>query len=187
MSFVGFWIPISAYPARVALVIAFIFISQSYSLQISCNICLDYQVITALLALITQQYQSSQVNVSYVIALHVWMIICIAFVFFALIEYAIAITYHDSVTAKANQTRAQNRNQTVNQTVNQVSDTIAEMTFTYLVNLFNSQLKKTTIWILRRSGSKCMPSQDSKPIRTESMSYHALCFPRALSFALYYI
>ncbi|CAG2180406.1 unnamed protein product, partial [Oppiella nova] len=72
MSFVGFWIPVTAYPARVAL------------------------VITALLALITQQHQSAEVNVSYVIALNVWMIICIAFVFFALIEYAIAIAYCES-------------------------------------------------------------------------------------------
>ncbi|CAG2106587.1 unnamed protein product, partial [Medioppia subpectinata] len=86
MSFVGFWIPISAYPARVAL------------------------VITALLALITQQYQSSQVNVSYIIAINVWMITCIAFVFLALIEYAFAITYHDNITAKANKIKAENHN-----------------------------------------------------------------------------
>ncbi|XP_054157579.1 glycine receptor subunit alpha-1-like [Oppia nitens] len=77
MSFVGFWIPVTAYPARVAL------------------------VITALLALITQQHQSSEVNVSYVIALNVWMIICIAFVFFALIEYAIAIAYQESQIQKS--------------------------------------------------------------------------------------
>ncbi len=54
------------------------------------------KVITALLALITQQHQSSEVNVSYVIAMNVWMIMCITFVFFGLIEYAIAIAYTES-------------------------------------------------------------------------------------------
>ncbi len=54
------------------------------------------KVITALLALITQQHQSSEVNVSYVIAMNVWMIMCITFVFFGLIEYAIAIAYAES-------------------------------------------------------------------------------------------
>jgi hypothetical protein len=56
----------------------------------------EFKVITALLALITQQHQSSEVNVSYVIAMNVWMIICITFVFFGLIEYAIAIAYTES-------------------------------------------------------------------------------------------
>lgn len=41
--------------------------------------------ITALLALITQQMQSSNVNVSYIMALNIWMLICIAFVFLSLI------------------------------------------------------------------------------------------------------
>ena len=53
-------------------------------------------MITALLALITQQHQSAEVNVSYVIAINVWMIVCITFVFFGLIEYAIAIAYDQS-------------------------------------------------------------------------------------------
>jgi hypothetical protein len=56
----------------------------------------EFKVITALLALITQQHQSSEVNVSYVIAMNVWMIMCITFVFFGLIEYAIAIAYAES-------------------------------------------------------------------------------------------
>lgn len=72
MSFVGFWIPTNAYPARVAL------------------------VITSLLALITQQLQSSaEISASYVVALNLWMIICITFVFLALIEFAFAIAWAD--------------------------------------------------------------------------------------------
>ena len=67
LTFIGFWIPTTAYPARVAL------------------------CITALLSLITQQYQNS-LNVSYVYALSVWMMICIFFVFASLMEYSFAIS-----------------------------------------------------------------------------------------------
>jgi hypothetical protein len=67
LTFIGFWIPTSAYPARVAL------------------------CITALLSLITQQYQTS-LNVSYIYALSVWMMICISFVFASLVEYSFAIS-----------------------------------------------------------------------------------------------
>lgn len=70
MSFVGFWIPTNSYPARVTL------------------------VITSLLALITQQLQTSaEINASYVVALNIWMIICISFVFLAFIEYTFAIIW----------------------------------------------------------------------------------------------
>ena len=55
----------------------------------------NLKVVTALLALISQQQQSSEVNASYVIAINVWMTVCIAFVFSALIEYAISIAYHE--------------------------------------------------------------------------------------------
>ncbi|KAI1278452.1 Glycine receptor subunit alpha-3 [Halotydeus destructor] len=72
MSFVGFWIPTNAYPARVAL------------------------VITSLLALITQQLQSSaEISAAYVVAINLWMIICISFVFLALIEFAFAIAWSE--------------------------------------------------------------------------------------------
>ena len=69
-SFAGFWIPPCGYPARVAL------------------------VVSPLLSLIVQQTQiSSEINVSYVVALHIWMIFCIFFVFMSLVEYALAIVY----------------------------------------------------------------------------------------------
>lgn len=66
-------------------------------------------MITALLALITQQHQSAEVNVSYVIAINVWMIVCITFVFFGLIEYAIAIAY-DQSTFNLNEKNIDNNN-----------------------------------------------------------------------------
>lgn len=69
MTFIGFWLPTSVYPARVSL------------------------AITALLALITQEIQS-ELNVSYVYALEIWTIMCIAFVFGTLIEYAFAIAWN---------------------------------------------------------------------------------------------
>jgi hypothetical protein len=69
-SFVGFWIPPAGYPARVLL------------------------SVTPLLALITQQITiNSEVKVSYVVAIHLWMIMCEFFVFMVLIEYAAAIIH----------------------------------------------------------------------------------------------
>jgi hypothetical protein len=67
LTFAGFWIPTTAYPARVTL------------------------CITALLSLITQQYQTS-LNVSYVYALNVWMMMNIFFVFGVLVEYSFAVS-----------------------------------------------------------------------------------------------
>lgn len=67
ISFLSFWIPTNAYPARVGLVIG------------------------ALLSLITQQYSSS-LPVSYVYALSIWYMICITFVFMCLLQYSIAIS-----------------------------------------------------------------------------------------------
>ncbi|KAI1290832.1 Glycine receptor subunit alphaZ1 [Halotydeus destructor] len=69
MCFVGFWIPANAYPARVAL------------------------CITSLLALITQQMHNASMNVSYIMALNVWMLICISFVFMSLVELAISVVW----------------------------------------------------------------------------------------------
>ncbi|XP_067133053.1 glycine receptor subunit alpha-2-like [Centruroides vittatus] len=71
MSFVTFWIPATAYPARVTL------------------------GVTSLLTIVTQQYHNTKFSVSYVIALNVWMLSCIAFVFFSLLEYALVISFLD--------------------------------------------------------------------------------------------
>ncbi|XP_054166062.1 glycine receptor subunit alpha-2-like [Oppia nitens] len=69
-SFVGFWIPVMAWPARVAL------------------------LVTPLLTLVTQNVNvNSEINVSYVVALHWWMTVCIFFVFMSLIEFAVAISW----------------------------------------------------------------------------------------------
>ncbi|XP_015786003.1 glycine receptor subunit alphaZ1 isoform X2 [Tetranychus urticae] len=76
-SFVGFWIPALGYPARVAI------------------------SVTPLLALVTQQMQiNAEINVSYVVALHIWMMIQIFFVFMSLIEYVFAIVYVHLVEEK---------------------------------------------------------------------------------------
>ncbi|XP_053213116.1 glycine receptor subunit alpha-2-like isoform X2 [Panonychus citri] len=76
-SFVGFWIPAVGYPARVAI------------------------SVTPLLALVTQQMQiNAEINVSYVVALHIWMMIQIFFVFMSLIEYVFAIVYVHLVEEK---------------------------------------------------------------------------------------
>ena len=66
LTFLGFWIPTTAYPARVGL------------------------TITALLALISQQ-SNDDLNVSYIYAMSVWMFLCITFVFATLIEFSFAI------------------------------------------------------------------------------------------------
>lgn len=77
-AFVGFWIPPAGYPARVAI------------------------IVTPLLSLVTKQTQiSHEINVSYVVALHIWMIFNIFFVFMCLIEYALAIVHCHIVSDKA--------------------------------------------------------------------------------------
>ena len=83
MVMVGFWIPSNAYPARTAL------------------------SITGLLALITQQMQASTLNVSYIMALNVWMLICITFVFLSLIELALSVVW---ATRKENRDRKRREN-----------------------------------------------------------------------------
>lgn len=67
MSFVTFSIPAEAYPARVTL------------------------SVTSLLTIVTQQYQKSTPSVSYVVALNIWMLSCIGFVFLSLLEYAFVV------------------------------------------------------------------------------------------------
>lgn len=69
-AFIGFWIPVLGYPARVTI------------------------VVTPLLSLITQQTQiNSEINVNYIVSLHVWMMSCTFFVFICLIELGVAVMY----------------------------------------------------------------------------------------------
>lgn len=69
-TFIGFYLPVFAYPARVMI------------------------IVTPLLSLITQQTQiNSEINVNYVVSLHVWMMACTFFVFMALIELGFAVVY----------------------------------------------------------------------------------------------
>jgi len=76
-SFTSFWIPPAGYPARVLL------------------------SVTPLLALITQQITvNTEIRVSYVVALHLWIIMCEFFVFMVLIEYATAIVHVHVVDEK---------------------------------------------------------------------------------------
>lgn len=73
-TFIGFYLPVFAYPARVAI------------------------IVTPLLSLITQQTQiNAEINVNYVVSLHVWMMACTFFVFMALIELGFAVVYIHSV------------------------------------------------------------------------------------------
>lgn len=67
MSMLTFWIPPEAVPGRVTL------------------------GVTSILTIITKQYQASLPNVSYVVALNVWLSCCIGFVFCSLLEYAAVI------------------------------------------------------------------------------------------------
>lgn len=51
-------------------------------------------IVTPLLSLVTQQTQiNSEIDVSYVVALHVWMMACTFIVFMALVELAFAVVY----------------------------------------------------------------------------------------------
>ncbi|GIY82778.1 glycine receptor subunit alpha-2 [Caerostris darwini] len=67
MSMLTFWIPYDAVPARITL------------------------GVTSLLTIITKQYQASLPNVSYIVALNIWLSCCIGFVFFSLLEFAAVI------------------------------------------------------------------------------------------------
>lgn len=75
LTFIGFWVPTSAYPARVGL------------------------CISAILSLTTLQYQNT-LNVSYIYALNIWMMICTLFVFCCLIEYSFAISDWSEISFK---------------------------------------------------------------------------------------
>lgn len=67
MSFAAFWMPCEALPARVTL------------------------SVTSLLSLVTAQYNAHMPSVSYVVAMNVWMIISILFVFLGLVETALIV------------------------------------------------------------------------------------------------
>uniref|UniRef100_A0A061QLK7 Putative histamine-activated chloride channel n=1 Tax=Cupiennius salei TaxID=6928 RepID=A0A061QLK7_CUPSA len=67
MSMLTFWIPVDAVPGRVTL------------------------GVTSLLTIITKQYQASLPSVSYVVALNVWLSVCIGFVFCGLLEYSAVV------------------------------------------------------------------------------------------------
>ncbi|GFQ81645.1 glycine receptor subunit alpha-1 [Trichonephila clavata] len=67
MSMLTFWMPVDAVPGRVTL------------------------GVTSLLTMITKQYQAALPSVSYVVALNVFLSVCIAFVFSSLLEYALVI------------------------------------------------------------------------------------------------
>lgn len=55
-------------------------------------------LVLPLLALVTQQTQvNNEIVVSYVVALHLWFIVCTFFIFMALIELAIALVYVQKV------------------------------------------------------------------------------------------
>lgn len=80
MSMLTFWIPPEAVPARITL------------------------GVTSLLTIITKQYQSDMPNVSYIIALNIWLSCCVAFVFCSLLEYAIVISLVKRENLKINPT-----------------------------------------------------------------------------------
>ena len=78
-TFIGFWIPALAWPARIGA------------------------VVTPLLSLITiHNTVNNEVKVSYVVAIHIWLFICMFFTFMGLIEYLFALTYANMIAdAKA--------------------------------------------------------------------------------------
>lgn len=86
-AFVGFWIPPSAVAPRVAL------------------------DITALLALITQQIRSNNVEVSYIIAINLWMLGCTGFVFFSLVETAVAVVVDRASSKPLDKVRKENKHE----------------------------------------------------------------------------
>lgn len=82
MSMLTFWIPHDAIPARVTL------------------------GVTSLLTIITKQYQASMPNVSYIVALNIWLSCCIAFVFLTLVEYAVIISVMSKLKKSENVRRS---------------------------------------------------------------------------------
>ncbi|XP_054154563.1 glycine receptor subunit alpha-2-like [Oppia nitens] len=100
MTFMGFWIPLSAVPGRVAL------------------------SITGLLALVAQQIQG-EINISYIYALEVWTIICIGFVFLTLIEYALAVGWPQYMDGQTQHTDTDTKNKCNNRLSKRLADIVA--------------------------------------------------------------
>ncbi|GAB1604673.1 glycine receptor subunit alpha-1-like [Argonauta hians] len=95
ISWVSFWLPINAVPARIAL------------------------GSTTVLIMITQR-QSTAISlppVSYVKAIDVWTVTCLVFVFAALLEYAVVSTYSRHETKRFSIKVIQN-NRSIKQTIN---------------------------------------------------------------------
>ncbi|CAE1306645.1 GLRA2 [Acanthosepion pharaonis] len=103
ISWVSFWLPINAVPARIAL------------------------GSTTVLIMITQR-QSTAISlppVSYIKAIDVWTVTCLVFVFAALLEYAIVSTYSRHETKRLSIKLIQN-NKTIKQTINVNRDVCEE-------------------------------------------------------------
>lgn len=69
-------------------------------------------LVIPLLTLVTQSINvNSEINVSYVVAIHWWMALCLFYVFMGLIEFAVAISWawlaNDRKTANSNSVRTQ--------------------------------------------------------------------------------
>ncbi len=96
-AFIGFWIPILGWPARVIQFIKVLYqMMYRYSKTIQVTI-----LVTPLLNLITQDIGlNNDINVSYVVAIHWWMMCCQFFVFMALVEYATAISWAHFINEK---------------------------------------------------------------------------------------
>ncbi|KAI1298773.1 Glutamate-gated chloride channel alpha [Halotydeus destructor] len=75
--FLGFWIPILGWPARVAI------------------------VVTPMLSIITMQVAVyNDIGISYIVGLHIWMAFCELFAFLSILEYAFAIQWAHNVADK---------------------------------------------------------------------------------------
>nr|XP_042895782.1 glutamate-gated chloride channel-like [Parasteatoda tepidariorum] len=117
MSMLSFWIPPDAVPARVTL------------------------GVTSLLTIVTKQYQASLPNVSYIVALNIWLSACIGFVFVSLLEYATVIALHTRQKSVSKIKAAAVSEQV--KTINKIYP--RELRF-YRNTITNKKLKKVAFW-----------------------------------------